>query len=56
MASEINIYIYVNGDLLLSRTTLSITVQCEICHNSCFKLIVLHDPVMCVLVNVDKTC
>ena len=56
MAPEINIYIYVNGDLLLSRTTLSIIVQCDICQNSCFILIVLHDPVICVLVNVDKTC
>ena len=38
MASEINIYIYVNGDLLLSRTTLSAIVHYEICTNSRSKL------------------
>ena len=38
MAPEINIYIYVNGDLLLSRTTLSVIEHYEIFTNSCSKL------------------
>lgn len=38
MAPKINIYIYVNGDLLSSRTS-STTVHRKICHNSFFKLI-----------------